>query len=64
MFVGEEQREQALVLEPSSLEKLLWGKRVVGLRITLKKARPATVARLLSQAWTGKAPKRLAASLR
>lgn len=64
VFVGEEQREQALALEPSSLEKLLWGKRVVGLRITLKNARPATVAKLLSQAWTGKAPRRLAASLR
>jgi hypothetical protein len=64
VFVGEEQREQALALDPSSIEKLLWGKRVVGLRVALKMARPAMVAGLLSQAWSGKAPKRLAASRR
>lgn len=63
VFVGEEQREQALALEPTFIEKLPWGKRVVGLRITLKKAKPAVLAKLLRQAWTGKAPKRLVASL-
>lgn len=60
VFVGEELREQALALEPAFIEKLHWGKRVVGLRLTLGKAKPAVVARLLSQAWSGKAPKRLA----
>lgn len=62
VFVGEEQREQALALDPAFIEKLLWGKRVVGLRIALDKAKPATVKKLLSQAWSGKAPKRLVAS--
>ena len=61
VFVAEEQREQALALEPAFIEKLHWGKRVVGLRLTLEKAKPAVVERLLSQAWSGKAPKRLAA---
>lgn len=62
VFVGEEQREQALALNPAFLEKLWWGKRVLGLRIALKKAKPAVVAKLLSQAWSAKAPKRLAVS--
>lgn len=62
VFVGEEQREQALALEPASIEKLHWGKRVVGLRLTLGKARPAVVQKLLSQAWSAKASKRLAAA--
>lgn len=61
VFVNEEQREQALALEPGFIEKLHWGKRVAGLRLTLEKAKPAIVERLLSQAWSGKAPKRLAA---
>lgn len=62
VFVGEEQREQALALYPAFIEKLLWGKRVVGLRIALGKAKPDTVKQLLTQAWSGKAPKRLATS--
>ena len=61
VFVGEEQRERALTLDPSFIEKLWWGKRVAGLRIALKEAKPATVQTLLSQAWSGKAPKRLLA---
>ncbi len=59
VFVGEEQRERALALEPGSAEKLFWGKRVAGLRIALKTAKPAWVEALLSQAWREKAPKRL-----
>lgn len=59
VFVGEEDRERALALEPDSIEKLFWGKRVVGLRIALKAAKPATARALLTQAWREKAPKRL-----
>lgn len=61
VFVGEELREQALALESASVEKLFWGQRAVGLRIALNKAKPAVVARLLAQAWSARAPKRLAA---
>ncbi|TKR33848.1 MmcQ/YjbR family DNA-binding protein [Luteimonas gilva] len=61
VFVGEEQRERALALAPGSTEKLFWGKRVVGLRIALKDAKPAFVQGLLSQAWREKAPKWLQA---
>lgn len=62
VFVGEEDRERALALEPGSIEKLFWGKRVAGLRIALKAAKPATVRTLLTEAWREKAPKRLKGS--
>jgi hypothetical protein len=64
VFVDEEQRQIALALEPEALEKLLWGKRVVGLRVQLAKVKPPLVERLLEQAWLRKAPKRLLATTR
>jgi hypothetical protein len=64
VFVDEEQRQIALALEPEALEKLLWDKRVVGLRVQLAKVKPPLVKRLLEQAWSRKAPKRLLAATR
>lgn len=64
VFVGEEQRERALALEPGWLEKLHWGKKVVGLRITLDRAKPTMVEALLAEAWRVKAPKRVLGSIR
>jgi hypothetical protein len=64
VFVEEEQRQLAIALEPESMEKLLWGKRVVGLRVSLAKAKAPMVKRLLEQAWSRKAPKRLLAAYR
>ena len=61
VFVGEEERQVALALAPSAVEKLEWGGRVVGVQVKLADARPAMVASLLSQAWSGKAPKSLLA---
>jgi hypothetical protein len=57
IFVSEEQRELALSLEPECMEKLLWGGKVVGLRVDLASAPAAVVKRLVSQAWGYKAPK-------
>lgn len=59
VFVDEQQREAALAMEPDFLEKLHWGKQVVGLRVALAKAKPKFVESLLRQAWARKAPKRL-----
>jgi hypothetical protein len=59
VFVEEEQRQLAMALEPESLEILTWGKRVVGLRVALSKAKPALVKKLLEQSWSRKAPKRV-----
>ena len=57
VFIDEETRESALVLEPKFLEKLFWGKKVWGLRVTLANAKPKIVEKLLKQAWVAKAPK-------
>lgn len=64
VFIDEEQRQLAMALEPEALEILTWGKRVIGLRVALPKARPALVRTLLEQAWSRKAPRRLLASAR
>lgn len=62
VFVDEEERQVALALAPEAIEKLLWGERVVGLRVALAAAKATQVRRLLEQAWTRKAPKRVLAA--
>jgi hypothetical protein len=57
VFVSEQQREQALALYPAFAEKLLWGGKVVGIKVTLATAPAATVELLIRQAWACKAPK-------
>ena len=61
VFVPEQEREIALALQPECLEKLLWGGKVVGVRVLLSQAKPAQVNRLITQAWASKAPKKLVA---
>jgi hypothetical protein len=43
-------------------EKLLWGGKVVGVRVALESATPAAVKNLVLQAWVNKAPKSLRGS--
>jgi len=57
VFVAEEQRELALLLAPECVEKLLWGGKVVGLRLHLAKAKPTLIKQLLKQAWETKSQK-------
>ncbi len=59
VFVSEQQREQALALYPAFAERLLWGGKVVGIRVTLAAASVAAVKLLVRQAWESKAPKAL-----
>lgn len=59
LFLDDSGRDLALALQPGLVEKLLWGGRVVGIRLPLDKAKPALVADLLRQAWRRKAPKSL-----
>lgn len=59
VFLGPELRAAALDSWPSFLEELKWGKKVLGVRVSLDLATPAVVKRLLSQAWHDKAPKSL-----
>jgi hypothetical protein len=49
--------------QPKAYEKLFWGTRLAGLRVTLAAATPADVEELLRSAWRRRAPKKLAAAL-
>jgi len=60
VFIDEEQREVALAVHAAYVEKLLWGGKVVGLRVDLDKADVKVVDALVRQAWARKAAKRLA----
>ena len=51
VFVGEEDRAQALALYPEFTERLLWGGKVVGLRVALQSAKPQAVKALVSKAY-------------
>ena len=51
VFVGEEDREPTLRLYPEFTEKLLWGSKVLGLRVRLASAVPAVVKSLVSKAY-------------
>jgi hypothetical protein len=59
VFVDETQREQALALYPQFIDKLLWGGKVVGLRVSLAQAKPTVVKALIQQAWEHKAPPKI-----
>ena len=54
VFVGADERDAALAMHPGCVEKLLWGGKVVGLRVWLASATPAIVKSLLRQAWRAK----------
>lgn len=54
VFLSEQDRELALAAYPEFTEKLLWGGKVVGLRVSLPKAKPAVVKALVRQAYTHK----------
>jgi hypothetical protein len=51
VFIGEEDRETALALHPGFLEKLFWGGKAVGLRVTLASANAHAVKSLVSLAY-------------
>lgn len=55
VFVAEEQREAALAMNPEFIEKLLWGGKVVGIRIRLSGAKADVVNALVRQACEHKA---------
>jgi hypothetical protein len=59
LFPSEEVREQAFAMYPEFAEKVLWGGKVAGIRVTLAAAQPAVVKSLLLASWRYKAPKSL-----
>jgi hypothetical protein len=52
VFVDEQARELALVLYSEFVEKLLWGGKVVGLKVSLKNAKLSVVKSLVSDAYS------------
>jgi hypothetical protein len=60
VFVDEAEREIMTAAQPMAFEKLWWGKKVVGLRVKLARAKARDVEELVHSAWQKKAPKRLA----
>jgi hypothetical protein len=63
VFVADEPRDQAIAMYPEFVEKLMWGKKALGVRVLLQGADPAAVKRLVRLAWEHKAPKALLAAL-
>jgi hypothetical protein len=57
VFVDEQDRDRMLRLDPGTYEKLGWGRKVVGLRVDLGRARREDVQALLRTAWQRKLPK-------
>ena len=51
VFVGEEDREPALAMYPDFIEKLFWGAKVLGLRVSLPAANAAVVKSLVAKAY-------------
>jgi len=56
VFVPEQPREQALALYPEFISKLLWGGKVVGVRIELPHAEAGAVKDLIRTAWQARTP--------
>jgi hypothetical protein len=59
VFVPEQHREPTLAMYPEHLSKLLWGGKVVGLRVDLLKVSTTLAKDLVTSAWESKAPKSL-----
>ena len=55
IMLSETAREPVLAMYPEFLEKLFWGKRVVGVSVDLAAADEAVVCELIEQAWAERA---------
>lgn len=57
VFVEEADRERMVRIDPATYETLGWGRKVVGLRVDLARARREDVQALLRAAWERKRPR-------
>ncbi len=64
VFIPDSERDQAIALNPQCVEKLLWGSKVAGVKVTLSAAKSTLIKQLLLQAWANKAPTTLVAQYR
>lgn len=60
VMVGPDETDMAVSAAPQAFEKLWWGERLAGVRVTLAEADVRLLTILLSEAWRRKAPRRLA----
>lgn len=51
IFLPDEKRDLALALAPESLEPVVWGSKVLGVRVHLPTSRKSTVFQLVEQAY-------------
>jgi len=56
-FVSEDERDKALAMYPAFTERLLWGGKVVGLRVHLADAIPSAVKQLVNLAYAARLAK-------
>lgn len=61
VFVEEHETRAAVAEQPQACEELWWGRKLVGVRVTLSAADPQLVCELLDGAWRLRAPKRVEA---
>lgn len=54
IFLPSEERERALAMAPDYLEPVIWGSKILGVRVQLPRARRATVLALIRQAYSFK----------
>lgn len=59
IFVDDAQRDMATARYPDAVEPLTWGRKVVGVRVFLAKAKAGFVRDLVLGAWARKAPRSL-----
>ena len=63
VFVDEHETKACVAEDPNVFEEVWWGNKLAGVRIYLKRAKPARVKELVTEAWLLKAPKRVATQL-
>src|SRR5438132_146425 len=62
VLVDEHETRASVAEDPSAFEELRWGKRLAGVRVSLRAADPQWVFELLEESWRRKAPKRVVAA--
>lgn len=56
IFVDEDETRAAIAEQPSAFEELWWGKRLVGVRVTLSATDSRLVLELIEESWRMRAP--------
>jgi hypothetical protein len=59
VMLDEDGIRTALHDQPAACEEVWWGKKLAAVRVDLRRVQRETLASLLTDAWEGKAPKRL-----